>query len=205
MAPENRIEIKNGNSLDSLSGRGRREERILGLIKTSAEVMGSMLTPEAAVMLVYDLLEYPDDMIAAGLKRCRAEVKPIRGFTTFSLAILLEKMGVVVGEDRTKAEAAQAWEQIRQGFATCSDYCGCGFQHTQSRGFGDLPQRTAAALRMIGGRERIEGTHVQDIHFVQKAFLEAYERQEAIENLNALPPADSPVGKLLAGLVAKKS
>jgi hypothetical protein len=108
-----------------------------------------------------------------------------------------------VGKKRDKAEAQVAWEAIRQHFYTCPE---CDFYHYDNKPL-DTSERARRALRLAGGKDRIIHTIIADLHWVQDKFIEAYEdvgNISALESLS-LPPADSPVGKLLAGLVARKS
>jgi hypothetical protein len=178
-----------------------REEELFDLTAATAEACEARLSAESVLLFVGHLLPYTDVQIAAGLARCRAEIKPVTGFVTFSVAIVLEKMGVVCGKDRERAEGTQAWDAIAEQFYTCGD---CDFQHFSIEKV-KLSPRGQAALRMIGGSRRITGTRAKDIHFVQKDFLEAFATAKDVESLRALPPGASPVGALLSGLVGAKA
>jgi len=172
-----------------------REERLFDLIVATAEACGARLSADSVLLFVGHLLPCTDAQIATGLARCRAEIKPANGFVTFSVAIVLEKMGVVCGEDLERAEGAQAWDAIAEQFYTRG---GCDFQHVSLERV-KLPPRGQAALHMIGGSQRIIHTLAKDIHFVRKDFLEAFATAKDVERLRALPPNASPVGKVLSG------
>jgi hypothetical protein len=151
--------------------------------------------------MLSDVASYPDERIADGLARCRRTIKPIKGYVTFNVAILMENMGVMAEPspaDARKAEAAAAWEQIRQGFYSCGD---CDFQHIEDKVLHGLSPQAAATFRMIGGKDRIIRTMIQDIHFVQKAFMDAYETHE---NVTALGLGAAPEVRDLAGMIGRE-
>jgi hypothetical protein len=173
----------------------------LDAINATAKACGAHLDADAVVLMVSDLWGYPDGQIMHGLARSRAEIKPERGFVTFNLSILLEKMGIVTGQSRVEAEASTQWNCIAMSFYNCGD---CDFQHVSERKITGLSARGVAALKTIGGLARIVHTLIQDMHFVERDFMEAYKRQEAVENLNALPPGDSPVGELVSQLTKRR-
>jgi hypothetical protein len=158
------------------------------------------LSGDALLLFVADLSHFTDEQIRHGLARCRAEIKPMNGFVAFNVAVVLETMGVVCGESREKAEAALAWEAISKTFYVCSE---CDFQHCSVE-ISRLTPRGRAAFRMIGGVRRIQGTYSKDIHFIQRDFLAAHALTEDIENMQLLPPKDSPAGELLAELARGK-
>ena len=175
-----------------------RELALFDAISATAKVCGAVLTGDAVLLMVSDLIQYTDEQIYRGLQRCRMEIVPERGFVTFSLAILLDKMGVVTGYRLEKAEAVLAWSQIAAEFYTCGD---CDYQHVSESKLRDISPKAAATLRVIGGCRRITHTLIRDIHFVERDFLEAFDRHDDIEHLNALPPGNSPVGTLVAPLL----
>lgn len=178
-----------------------REEELFDLIAATAEACGARLSAESVLLFVGHLLPYADAQIAAGLARCRVEIKPVNGFVTFSVAIVLQKMGVVCGKDQESVEGTQEWGTIAEQFYTCGD---CDFQHVSIEKV-ELSPRGQAALRLIGGSRRITGTRAKDIHFVQKDFLEAFATAKDVESQRALPACASPVGKFLSGLVGAKA
>lgn len=200
MASEQHDERKSSTQLGSSFESKSRAERLFNQVKGTFEACGAHLTAAAVLMIVSDISEYSDEVIAHGLRRCRFEIKPEKGFVNFNAAILLEKMGVVAGSDRQRAEAEQSWQEITKGFWTCTGDCGCGYQHFDGRKPRfDLIPKGEAVFRMVGGVNRITHTLISDIHFVRKDFMEAYETHEDIENLNGLPPAGSAVRGMLAG------
>ena len=158
--------------------------------------------------MLYDIIQYTDEQIAYGLKRCRAEIKPINGFVTFNLAVLLGKMGLSVptSEEAKEASALASWDRISLYF---QKYIGRNVHgvYGELRYFGssnsrhitltDDDQRT---LRLVGGWDRFgeswygEG---ESLSFLRKDWLSSYRHCDAIEYQEALPAAD------LKGLMGK--
>src|SRR5271166_1476682 len=121
-------------------------ETLYKAIRMTAEACGTKLTTEAAILIVDDLKPYRDDQILAGLKRCREEIKPEKGFVTFNLAILIEKMGIPRGQDLENAEAQREWATVMDRFYLCNE---CPYFHGPmelSSFAGRLEPRGYAAL-----------------------------------------------------------
>jgi len=202
-----------GNSADNKTeqaDKGRRE-RLFDAVNAASEVCGGHMSGLAILQMVTDLWEYSDEQIFGALKRCRAEIKPERGFVTFSLAIVLEKMGVVVGDDRTKSDAMKTWEGLASTFYVAD---GCDFHSVRVDKLEEilqgLPVGIVKVWKLVGGYHRVEHTPIGELHFMQSDFIKACELRGKCgeleeEDLDKLPSADSPVGQLIGELSAERS
>ena len=148
-------------------------------------------------MFVSDLHPYTDEQIFQGLKRCREEIKPIKGFVTFNLAILIEKMGIPKGESLEHAEAEVQWELLNENirFYDSEDTPGCywvGQQPEQT-----MSPRGLAALRRIGGTHKLsQWAKREDWHFTKRDFIESFTRHEDVQYAAALVSGTVSRGRL---------
>ena len=185
--------------------RLRRQTWLFDELNATAKGLQSHIEAEGLLAIVRALLKrgHSDEEILRGLERCMAEIKPVNGYVAFNLAVLLEKMSVVEGEDRTKAEALNAWSRIAKTFYIAP---GCDYHSVLDgkleRILADSSERVRHAFFLAGGRDVVVHTPIGDLHFVQSRFFDAYERGEQCEELNKLPPAGSEEAKALQDLVA---
>ena len=144
-------------------------------------------------MFVGDLQPYSDEQIFRGLKRCREEIQPVKGFVTFNLAILIDKMGVPKGEDLQQAEAEVQWDLLNRNIRWYDDGPGCYWVGGQP----ELSAKGSAALRRIGGWQKLENwAKHEEWHFTRRDFIDSCVRHEDIEYAAALPEASGKRGEL---------
>lgn len=83
------------------------------MVKTTAEAMGTELSPEALKLFAHDLFLLPDDVITQALARCRQEIRGRNGFPpTLTIADVLERTGLVNTVDIVDAAPMAAWDQV---------------------------------------------------------------------------------------------
>ena len=177
----NKLQMKREPNSDRFS----RPEKLLEWVRATAEVVGAYLSSDGLLLIVSDLSDYSDEQIYQGLKRCRQEIKPEKGFVVFNLAILLEKMGVPSAADREKAEAEAQWELLNEGLRFYSGSPGCYWVGGQPN--LKMSCRGQAALKRIGGMSKLESWAEQsEWHFTKKEFLKSYADQPAVDLVKQL-------------------
>jgi len=157
------------------------------------------------LLFVNDLQGFPDDRIADALAKCRAELKPINGFNRFTVADVMERLGVPTGEAAKDAEALASWERISDYFQRYiirneDTYCEKHYFGESNKRSIILTEKDNRALRFIGGWTRFGNSWYspgESVSFLRKDYMGAYKRVDDAEYQEALPSAD------LKGLMGK--
>ena len=162
-------------------------------LKATLELMNAKPWTADALNIALDLLEtFPVDRVFSALSRCALEIGGNGYQPTLALADITARLGVPTGKALEDAKTDAAWMQVLACLYVCSGYCGCGYYHLDERKSAAVQFDDAGkhAMRMIGGWARLQSTHVQNLHFVEKDFGEFYrswEPMNAAVDVGALP------------------
>ena len=159
---------------------------------------GVTLEREAILVMISDLDAYSEQQVLDGLKRCRLELKPEKGFVTLNLAVLLEKMGIPGSGERDRLEMARDWETVRGGFYLCSDCPYFHLDHRHDQRMEQLSDQGTAAYRRVGGATRILHRTPADLYFVERDFREQWQLAgSALGDDSRLLPAAEVIARLV--------
>jgi len=177
-----------------------RAERLLEAVRLSAEACGVQLSAGAALLFVADLQSFSDEDIATALQRCRAELKPnAAGFAHFTVADVMERLGVPTGESSREAEALASWERISVYFQkyivrTEDTYGERTYFGSSNERHITLTSEDNKTLRLIGGWTRFGNSWYgsgECMSFLRKDWLSTYRRVPDVEYHQALTTGEA--------------
>ena len=166
------------------------------MLHTTLEVLEQEVSPMWIAQTVSDLEQFPLDVVALALRRCRLELHKV------APTDIIQRLGIPIGEDAETAKATLAWMSVARHLWCCSGACGCEYYHWSDKARAEFEttadERTKHAFHVAGGWARLGATEIKHVAFVQRDFMDAYKRYEQVEMVRlALPEEVKPDFKRL--------